>query len=223
MKRRSAFTLVELMIYGAAMTALLTTTVTLYAVSVNTSSESLSRAASISAGTAALDSIARTIENAMDCVAIDDSGRIALSCVMPDTAVDTDGDGVADRFEAKRVSSTGYEQYGRGNRVWFYIAGTNGAFSNSGTILWRAVTSMSHRPLASDADKNWTMYRNTEQPRVGRATSISVAVDSANRMATITLVIDEATGQRSALAAGAQASKDAITLKRAIVWRNWRG
>lgn len=170
----------------------------------------------------AADAIGNTVRNAYSCTTVTSNGKTGLKCTMPANGTDRDNDGHLDTYTISSVSRRGLEKVTLGNRVWYYLSDSTGAFGNSGTILWKAERSDDLNPTASDVDKKFT-YSSTTKLKYPLITGLSFAVDSTAQ--TVTFTINSGSLIRADRTPGATESNDnlyAYTEARTAYWRNWR-
>lgn len=170
----------------------------------------------------AADSIGTTVRNAYSCTTVTLNGKTGLKCTMPANGTDRDNDGRLDTYTIASVSRRGLEKVTLGNRVWYYLSDSTGAFGNSGSILWRAERSDDLNPTASNVDSKFT-YSSSTKLKYPLITGLTFAVDSTAQTVTFTITSGALTrAERTPGASDANNEKYTYTETRTAYWRNWR-
>jgi len=172
--------------------------------------------------TTVLYQLEKTISQATTCSSVSLGGGNGLKCVMPQNGTDFDGDGYMDSFTPYHDSRRSTEEWGEGQRVWFYNSDSTGNPSNQGVYVWRAKRTDDNNPTTSDADPTWTKYYggSARNPSI---TGFSFTVNSAAHTVSITLIANQLDrAQRSSTLSSDSATSQSITVTRTIYWRNWR-
>ncbi len=226
MRSQKGTTLLELTLAIALSALIIGAVASLYAFVVIRSGGSGAHSALLFQSRRVLGDIASTVRQSVNCQVITSGGNTGLKCLLPVKAVDLDGDGVTDRYDPNIVTGFGIPRYGStGARVWFYKASTSGNFTSPGPILFKAIRFDDALPTGSDVDKAWTYYYSTGPSQTNLIDSLTFAVDSAQKLTTITLSASVlAREERSAQGEPVSSSYDryTITLTEKAFWRHWR-
>lgn len=163
------------------------------------------------------DRIEATIRNADSC-AIKDAGA-TLTCAMPVNGVDTDGDGHDDTYYPDKADKNGTEQYTVGSYVWFYNAGSTGAYSVGSGAVWRAQRVNTATVILSDVDTSFAYYYGSNR-RYPLVTSVSFVVNASQR--TVTFTVNGSTRMGAELGGSTDGTSlgRTVAVTRTVEWRN---
>ena len=221
MRKRTAFTLVEMALV-LTLTALIIGVLTvLYGFTIERLAHATADFAASDDAFLASNDIGTVIKNAYTCTTVTASGVTGLKCTMPSTGTDKDGDGHLDSWTLASVSRRGYEKVALGKRDWFYLGDSAGAFGTTGTILWKAERSDDLNPTSSDAITKYA-YLTSTRLRYPLISSLALSVNSSNQTVTYTVIAGSLT--RAERTPGSEASNQSYTHTetRTAFWRNWR-
>ena len=221
MRKRAAFTLVE-------MSLVLTLTALIIGVLTVLYGYTLERLAHATANFAATDDaylssndINDVVRNAYSCTTVTLNGVTGLKCTLPANGSDKDGDGKLDSWMLTSVSRRGLEKVATGKRVWFYLGNTTGAFGTTGTILWKAERSDDVNPTASDANSRYA-YVTSTRLRYPLISSLSFTVNSSAQTVVTTVVAGSLTRAERTPGSESTSMSYSHTETRTSFWRNWR-
>jgi hypothetical protein len=151
---RRGTTIIEMLLVVGLTAMVIGTLTLLYGFTFSRIAHSTAGFAATDQARKALDEIAGTAAEAIECTVEVSGTNKALKCTMPTSGTDVDGDGYLDVYIPSTVSRRGLGKYTPGKRIWYYLSNSTGAFTTSGTILWRAQRTDDGTPTGSDADKN---------------------------------------------------------------------
>ncbi len=216
---RRGTTIIELLLVIGLQVIILGAVATLYLFTIQQCGQATAAVGSIEQANNAMDAIATTVRQSMVCATVTSGGKTGLRCTLPNNAIDTDGDGVVDTWLPDKYGADGKATYTKGTRVWYYQAGSTGAFGTAGTTLWRATRTDDSNPTASDVDTTWAFYYGGKS-RYLLIDSLAFVVSGSSAIVTTTIVASASA--RSPDASGSTATtqdKQAATLVRTSSWR----
>jgi Tfp pilus assembly protein PilV len=224
MSKRSGFSIIEVLLAAVLTAVVLGALTSVYSFAARTASNAAASANATRQAQMLGNEIAKVVRNAVQCDVIVGSGNTGLRCTMPANGVDVDGDGYLDTYSPQRISKRGLEKWGKGNRVWFYMANSTGDFSKPGTIVWRAQRIDDSPPTSSDCDSKWAYYYGSSKLRWDITEALTFSVDSANQLTSFSVTCSQlARADRMAKTSDVNSGSGyRTTLSRTIFWRNWR-
>ena len=212
-------TLIELLIVVAVQFVILGAAASLYLFTVQQCGQATAAIGPLVQANAAMDAIALTVRESMNCTVQSAGSVTGLRCILPANAADGDGDGVNDLWMPTSFALDGKPKYAKGTRVWFYLGDATGAFGTVGTILWRATRADDNKPTTADADRAWSLYY-AGAPRYALVDSISFTVSATSATTTVGLVASASARKPDASGATASAQdQQRVSLARTMSWR----
>lgn len=186
MKRNRGFTLIELVIASAITTITVGSMAMVYHFAAIRTSSAFATGTVTSQVQTLASEIDKTIMDSSGSAVVTAFGNTGLKCTLPQTEVDTDADGKKDTYQPATLNA-GAPTWGKGKRVWFYMANATGNFSAPGTILWKAERNDDLYPTGADADKTFTFNGGAGTQRFSLVDQVSFSTSSADKTATYTV------------------------------------
>lgn len=222
MARRGGFTIVELMITCAITAILIGSTASIYMFTANRTAQALATVTTSSQMQMLSKSIDETVAKATHVQVVSVAGNIGLKCIMPASGTDTDADAFSDLFEPTSATA-GQVRWGKGTRVWFYLANATGNFMQPGPIVWRAERNDDLIPTSLNVDRSFTYFQDTGLLRYSLLDSITWSVNATDKTVTYTLKassLARADRRSSTAYTTEKESSRTITLSRTTNWIN---
>ena len=220
--RRRGFTLIEISLVMALTATILGAVAALYSFTTARAGVAVASAASQAQAIVAVDEIAKIVDISNICSITTIGTNSVLTCILPANVVDFDGDGYPEYAKPSSANRRGFEKWGQGLHIYFYMSDTSGNPAITGTILWRAKRSDWATPTSTDADSKWALYAGTSA-RYPLITSATFSVSGVNHSVTVTIQASALRRADRSAAAGDSASlQSSISLSRTVYWRNWR-
>lgn len=169
-----------------------------------------------------LDAIDEVGTQAQSYALVSVNGGTYLKLVMPLGCSDTDNDGLYDLCTPMRTSNHGLEEWGQGNRVWFYFGDDTGS-PNTGGRPWVAVVSGDSLPSPSTGLSKFTKYSNGKLkfPNIDSMTFGSNGSNSFTVSITASSNPSEL-AERKTFAAQDTNLKNSFTVSRTVFTSRWR-
>jgi Tfp pilus assembly protein FimT len=216
MRRRSAFTLIEMVLCVALTAIVIGVMATLYGFAAVRLSDAYTKTSLYDQMNSVADRIESTIKNARTC-SLDVSGN--LKCNMPVNGIDSDGDGYFDTYYPDSTDANGMGHYSAGNTVWFYDAGSNAAYGTGSNYVWRAEVPGLTAPTSLNLDHSFGYYYNGNI-RYPLVTSTTFVVSPATQTVTFTVTGSVRIGSENFVTTSEDNTNRVITLTRTVCWRN---
>lgn len=150
------------------------------------------------------------------------NGKSCLKLIMPATCSDTDNDGLYDTCVPARISKHGLEEWGQGNRVWFYPGNSLGVPADGGQPSV-AVVSDDSIPSNSTNLASFSTYPNGK-PKFPNVDSLSWAPLASDSFS-VTLTASSNNGElteRKVVGVQDNNLKDSYSVTRIIFTARWR-
>ncbi len=163
------------------------------------------------------DRVEANIRKADSCASRD--AGATLVCSMPQNGIDTDGDGQKDTYYPDKTDANGAEQYTVGSYVWFYNAGSTGAYSVGSGGVWRSERTTVATVTLSDVDSSFGFYYGSVR-RYPLVASASFVVNAALKTVTFTITGSTRMGSESGGNADGTTLGRTVTVTRTVEWRN---
>ncbi|MBN9502637.1 MAG: prepilin-type N-terminal cleavage/methylation domain-containing protein [Armatimonadetes bacterium] len=215
---KRAFTLIEVMIATTLLVLIVAGATTAFGFVVKRNLHGIARFASLRDGSQTLSGVEETISQAVSCSKVSNGSSDALVCTMPLNGVDSNSDGALDQFTPTRISKRGVVHYGKGQRVWFYLSDSQGAFGNSGNYFFRAVRNDDNNPTLGDIDTGWSYLSGSTQPSRGPVSSCTFSVNASNRTVAYSIQFEQSIRTNSA--PSANEDRQGARFKGVRGWRN---
>jgi hypothetical protein len=221
MRKRSAFTLVEMALVLTLTTLIIGVLTVLYGYTIERLAHATANFIATDDAFLASNDITDVVRNANTCSTVTLSGVTGLKCTMPSSGSDKDGDGHLDRWTLTAVSRRGLEKVTTGKRVWFYLGNSTGAFGTTGTILWKAERSDDLNPTTTDAITKYA-YVTSTRLRYPVISSLTLSVNGSAQTVTTTLVAGSLIRAERTPGSESTSQSYSHTETRTTYWRNWR-
>jgi prepilin-type N-terminal cleavage/methylation domain-containing protein len=226
MNRRRGFSLVELVIVTAMTSLLIGILGYVYVWVSGKSAQAYAQQAVISQASRITDDMEKTISNAVSCTAGTNLFGSTLSCTMPETGLDTNADGVDDKWAPKLITPRGLPKYGNsGKRVWYYFSDSTGNFfavpSAAQRYIFRAIRADAAMPSLANADNT---FRNNPGGgfKWNLVSSVTFTPDIPKKLITVKVKCTNLAYGINRRADSTNSLSREFELERTIFTQNWR-
>lgn len=221
MTRARSFTAVELLL-AITLTAIIAGTVVSVYVFVATRVAHMTSEMSVAEQVSKLRAaMAPIIQDAVEVEIKSSGGQRALVCTMPAIGHDDNGDGVKDRYEPLTVDLSGGEQWGKGERIWFYQADDTGVLGTAGRKVFMAKRLDDSNPSGLDVHEAFNTYHGSSTYRYNYIDNLAFSVDDGIQIATVDVKaskeVHDNVGRKAASAAKARLYEATHSFK--VYWR----
>jgi prepilin-type N-terminal cleavage/methylation domain-containing protein len=224
MTLKRGFTLIEVMLATTLTAILIGVTTILYAYTMSRLGHCLSLYASQRETENAMDPIDQTMRLAQTCSEVTANSATTLRCTMPQTCSDTNNDSIFDTCTPTQINRRGYERYGTGKRVWFYLSDSIGVPVAGGTILTMAVVpSVDSTPSITSVISSFGRYPGQTATMFDLISSYAVSNPSQTRSAQVSITAVSLTRNNTKGSDGeSTASERSAALSRIVYSKEWR-
>ncbi|MEQ1822839.1 MAG: prepilin-type N-terminal cleavage/methylation domain-containing protein [Fimbriimonadaceae bacterium] len=226
MSNRRGFSLVELVIVTAMTSLLIGILGYVYVWVSGKSAQAYAQQAVISQASRITDDMEKTISNAVSCTPLVNLFGSSMSCTMPENGIDTNGDGVDDKWAPKLIGPRGQAKYGAsGKRVWYYFSDSTGSYlavpSAAQRYVFRAVRTDSALPTLANADNT---FRNSPGGgfKWNLVSSVTFTADAPKKLITVKVKCANLAYGMNRRAETASSLSREFELERTVFTQNWR-
>jgi hypothetical protein len=223
MKRR-AFTITEVCMASAISLIVVGTMAATYNFAVARTAHAFAVGSTTSQIQAFSREVDAVIAQASSVQVVVSGGSVGLRCTMPATPADVDMDGRTDAYLPTDTPG-GSPVWGKGKRVWFYMANSTGNFLSPGPILWKAERNDDVFPLGINTIKDFTYVSNSTLQRFSLIDSITWSASTTDKTVTYTVKANALTRSdtKSATSYTTDGSKaQTLALTKTVFFNNWR-
>jgi hypothetical protein len=164
MIKRRGSTFVEVLFTMILMIGVMGAVITLYIFVVSRSTDVISRYSATDRMRNVFDSIVDTGQSSLSCTVENLGSLQAIKCIVPADGVDSDQDGILDKYRITNVHKFFGEYQNKGARIWYYPADITGTPGTWGKYWFKAVISNDNAITTGDIDRRWS-FATTTRPK----------------------------------------------------------